>query len=105
MKKISLTAALILALSSFAGIEANAAEDSLYIDTLQIINDAKAAIKKAAKENGEWRDSKKFLKKASAAAARGDLPKAIKLAKKAKFQGEMGLAQARSQKTVRPWAF
>lgn len=105
MKKTAFTGALIIALSSFASIEASAAEDSLYIDTLQAIIDADSTLKIAAKQQGEWRDSMKLLQQAKAAAEKGYMPIAMKLAKKAKFQGEMGLAQARDQKNIQPWAF
>lgn len=64
------------------------------------IADAKAAAKAANAEGGEWRDTGKMIKKAEAAAKEGDFDKAVKLADTAKFQGEMGLAQAQSQKGV-----
>ncbi len=63
---------------------------------------AKAAQKKAAAVGGEWRDVGKFLKQAEQAAEAGDYAKAIKLANKAKFQGEMGYQQALSQKDAGP---
>jgi nucleoid-associated protein YgaU len=55
---------------------------------------ADAAIKKAASVGGEWRDSRKILKKAEAALKKGDYAKAIKLANQARRQGELGYAQA-----------
>ncbi|MGD8559433.1 MAG: SoxXA-binding protein [Gammaproteobacteria bacterium] len=71
-----------------------------------MIKEAEAAIEKARKADGEWRDSvKKYLKKAKAAAAKGDNDKAMKLAKQAKFEGEMGYQQAVDQKNAGPWLF
>lgn len=105
MKKLAISGALIFALSGFVGSQAIAGEDTAYIDTLQSIIDAKTAIKKAGKAGGAWRDSKKFVAKAEAAARKGDMATARKMADMAKFEGEMGLAQAMSQKTAKPWLF
>jgi hypothetical protein len=70
------------------------------------IKEAEDAIKKAASVGGEWRDtSGKILKDAKAAAAKGDSNKALKLAKEAKFQGEMGYQQAKEQEKAGPWLF
>ena len=70
------------------------------------IKDAEAAIKKSKSVGGEWRDAAgKILKKAKAAAAKGDDKTALKLAKKAKFQGEMGYQQAKEQEKAGPWLF
>ena len=70
------------------------------------IKEAEAAIKKSASVDGEWRDAKsKILKKAKAAAAKGDTAAALKYAKKAKFQGEMGYQQAVEQENAGPWLF
>ena len=70
------------------------------------IKEAEAAIKKSKSAGGEWRDAAgKLLKKAKAAAAKGDDKKALKLAKKAKFQGEMGYQQAKEQENAGPWLF
>ncbi len=66
----------------------------------------KTAVKKAAKIGGEWRDSKKkFIKKAKAAASKKDYKKAIKLANKAKFEGDAGYTQAMAEKDAKPWLF
>ena len=62
--------------------------------------DADAALKKAASVGGEWRDTRKVMKKAAKAAAAGEYDKATKLANKAKQQGEMGYAQAMAEKTA-----
>jgi len=55
---------------------------------------ADAARKKAASVGGEWRDIKKIMKKAKKAG--GD--KCVKLAKKARRQGEIGYAQALAER-------
>ncbi len=54
------------------------------------ISHANAARKKAASVGGEWRDIKKILKKAKKAGG----SKCLKLANKARRQGELGYAQA-----------
>lgn len=70
------------------------------------IEEAEAAIKKADSVGGKWRDSdSKFLKHAKAAAEKGDNAEALKMAKKAKFEGEMGYQQAMEQKDIKPWLF
>lgn len=70
------------------------------------IADAEAAIKKSASVGGEWRDAaSKVLKHAKAAAEKGDNAEALKMAKKAKFEGEMGYQQAIEQKNAKPWLF
>ena len=64
---------------------------------------AEAARKKAASVGGEWRDIKKIMKKAKKALKGGSESKCLKLASKARRQGELGYAQAlsqRSQKTA-----
>ncbi len=66
----------------------------------QVLAAAKAARKKAASVDGEWRDIGKILKKAEGAAKKGDYEKAIKLAEYARFQGDMGYQQAISQKGI-----
>lgn len=83
--------------------------------------DANAAIDKAASVKGEWRDSRwskstfvswtdpegnkvkgSYVAVAEKAAAAGDYDKAVELLEVAKFQGEMGYAQATEQKDVTP---
>lgn len=71
----------------------------------KMISDAGASIKKAGSAGGAWRDSSKTLKKAKAALAKGDTATAEKLAKRAKFEGEMGYQQAQEQKSAGPWLF
>lgn len=70
------------------------------------ITAAEAAIKKADSIGGSWRDSKKkYLKKAKAAAAKGENKEALKFANKAKFEGEMAHKQALEQANAGPWLF
>lgn len=59
---------------------------------------AKAAQKKAAAADGEWRDVGKFIKNAEKAAKAGKDEQAMKLAKKAQRQSELGYEQAMEQK-------
>jgi hypothetical protein len=71
----------------------------------QAIADAKAAQKKAASVDGEWRDVDKFIKSAEAAAKEGDHEMAIALANKARDHGELGYAQAVEQTDVKMPAY
>jgi hypothetical protein len=59
----------------------------------QAIDAAKTAIAEAASMDALWRDTESFLKSAEEAAAGGDNETAIKLAKKARGQAEMGIEQ------------
>lgn len=59
----------------------------------QAIDDAKAAIANAAEYNALWRDTEKFLAEAEKAAAAGDEATALKLARKAESQAELGVNQ------------
>jgi hypothetical protein len=63
---------------------------------------ATAEIDKAKAVNYEWRDSRKILKKAEKAEKAGDHKKAMKLAKKAKQQGIIAVAQSKQQKNAGP---
>lgn len=73
--------------------------DKARFDT--VYAEAEAARKKAASVGMEWRDIGKFRKTAKKAAADGDYETAIKLAEKAKKQGELGYQQAMAQSEVR----
>jgi hypothetical protein len=108
MKKLVIFGALVFALSgcsamsgggdSAAGNDAAAAKAAIAA--------AEAALDKARSVEGEWRDAKKkMVKGAKAAASKGDFEKAIKLANKAKFEGEMGYKQAMDEKNAGPWLF
>lgn len=59
---------------------------------------AEAARKKADAVGGEWRDTAKMIKDAEEQLKSGQFDAAVKLANKAKQQGELGYAQAISQK-------
>ena len=56
-------------------------------------DDAVAALNQAASVDSEWRDSRAMLKKSKKMADAGNLEQAVKLANKAKKQGELGYAQ------------
>lgn len=112
MKKIALFGALIFVLSGcsqFGGGESaggKAAMSGEAAEAQAAIKAASAALKKARGVGGEWRDSnKKMLKKAKAAASKNDFKTAIRLANKAKFEGDMGYAQAMGQKNAGPWLY
>ncbi len=64
------------------------------------VKDANASISKAKAVNHEWRDSQKLLKKADKLNKAGKTDAAIKLAVKAKKQGEMAVVQAKLQSGV-----
>lgn len=66
-------------------------------EVAQAIAAAKAAIKAAKDAGGLWRDTEKFLKEAEKAAKAGDDKAAIKLAKKAQRQAELGKLQAEEE--------
>lgn len=87
--------------SSSLAAEAKKAADPMAAKATQAIADADAARKKAASVDGEWRDTGKMIKKAKAIAAKGDYAAAIKLAGKARQQGELGYDQAVSQNELR----
>ena len=61
---------------------------------------AESARKKAASLSYEWRDTAKMLKKAKKSAGKGDYETAEKLARMAKMQGEMAVAQAHEQEQL-----
>jgi len=63
----------------------------------QAVKEATAAIDKAAAAHYEWRDSRKILKEAEKAEKAGDHKKAMSLAKQAKEQGIIAVAQAKEQ--------
>lgn len=110
MKKLMIFGALVFALSGcsiFGGGSdsgASASGDAAAADAA--IAAAEASLEKAASVEGEWRDAKsKMIKKAKAAASKGDFAEAIKQANKAKFEGDMGYQQAMDQKNAGPYLF
>ncbi len=66
----------------------------------EAVTAAEAARKNAASVGGEWRDTGKLIKKAKAAAEKGEYAKAIELAETARKQGELGYQQAMDQKNI-----
>lgn len=110
MKKLMIFGALVFTLSGCSWFSGGSGGDSASgadaAAAKSAIADAEASLKKARSIEGEWRDAKKkMVKKAKAAASKGDYGKAIKLANKAKFQGKMGYKQAMEQKNAGPWLF
>jgi len=92
------SAAIALALTGLVAGSAQAGDDAAQFK--QAIEKAEAAKKKAASVKGEWRDTGKIIKKAKAAAEKGDYTKAIKMANTAYRQGELGYQQAVEQKNA-----
>jgi hypothetical protein len=105
MKKLILFGALILALSGCASSGDKAMMAPTAESAKAAIAAAKDAVKQAGKAGGVWRDTGKMIKKAEAALEKKDYAAATKLAKKAKFQGEMAEKQAMSQQNAGPWLF
>jgi len=66
----------------------------------EAVKEANISINNAKAVNYEWRDSRKLLKKADKLNKEGKTDKAIKLANKAKKQGELAVAQAKLQASV-----
>jgi chitodextrinase len=89
-------AAIALALTGLVAGTAQAGDEAAQFK--QTIEKAEASKKKAASVNGEWRDTGKLIKKAQAAAKKGDYANAINLANTAYRQGELGYQQAVEQK-------
>ena len=104
MNKIisGLALALLLGVGTCASVAAEAkAADSKAAEAAKVIDHAEKARKRAASVDGEWRDTGKFIKKAKALAKEGKYDAAIKLASKAKREGELGYEQAVSQNELR----
>ncbi|MCW8881292.1 MAG: SoxXA-binding protein [Sedimenticola sp.] len=76
-------------------------DNPMAVKAADAITKAEAARKKAASVDGEWRDTGKFIKKAEEAAKAGDYEKALKLAKKAEDEGELGYEQQVSQRELK----
>lgn len=91
VSRLALVALFSVLLLTGAGKADRAAFERLH-------GEAEQARKKADSIGGEWRDTAKFLKQAKAAADAGELDKAMKLARRAKEEGELGYIQASSQK-------
>lgn len=89
---ILLTASLATGCASQQKQEETTANTGPSAASVAIAN-AKAAVKKAKSLGYVWRDSGKMIKKAEKAAKKGNEGKAIKLANKARSQGEMAVKQ------------
>ncbi len=87
----------LLGLSACGGVAARSDAD-----VQQAIEAAQAAAHKADAVGSEWRDTGEMIKKARQAAAQGDQAKAMKLAKEAEKQGELGYQQYLDQKNAGP---
>jgi hypothetical protein len=74
-----------------------AAESKEATEADQAIAAAEAARKKAASVGGEWRDTFNMIGEAKDLAQAGDFAGAIKLARAAQRQGELGYAQAMAE--------
>ncbi|MBD3670478.1 MAG: SoxXA-binding protein [Gammaproteobacteria bacterium] len=96
MKKIA-----ILAASSLIALSACASGPSKE-EVTPVIESAKAENAAAKKMGFMWRDAGKMIKKAEAALKEGDTAQAMKLAKKAEFQGKMAQIQAKEQANAGP---
>ena len=108
MKKMTLKVALLAALVATAGMSVAADMASVEAE----IKAANAALDKAKKVDGEWRDARwkkskavkcggkkmSMLAAAKCEADAGNFDKAMKLAKKAKKQGELGYQQSMDYK-------
>ena len=83
MKKLALLVLTLFTLSGcswFSGMSGDgdmAKSGGGSADVETATKDAEAAIKKAASVDGKWRDTQKILKKAKAAAAKGDTADAM----------------------------
>lgn len=105
MKKLVLFGALIFALSGCASTGGEAMAPADAESAKAAIAAAKDAQKMAKKAGSEWRDTGKTIKKAEAALKKKDYAKAVKLANKAKSEGEMGAAQGKAEANAGPWLF
>lgn len=112
MKKTTLKVALLTALMATAGMATAADQASVNAE----IAAANAALDKAKKVGGEWRDARwkkskavkcgdkkmSMLAAADCEAKAGNFDKAMKLASKAKKQGELGYQQAMDYNDAAP---
>ena len=94
------TALLAVAVGMLSAGVVQAGEKDQAAEFKAAVEKAEASRKKAGSVGGEWRDTGKMIKKAKAAAKKGDYEKALKLANTAYRQGELGYRQAMSQKDV-----
>jgi len=106
MNHAKLYAGLALAFVLLSGCASYGTSDNAVAATKAGYNtaliNANKSLKAAAQANYIWRDSGKILKKADKAAKKGDFETAIKLANKAKRQGDMALAQSIEEANAGP---
>lgn len=97
MRKITITtAALLLSLS----VPLASSAGSIDPKSQKAIDGAIAAANKAAEVGFEWRDTGKMIKKAKAAAEKGDNATAMKMANRAADQGRLAYQQYLDQKNA-----
>ncbi len=97
---LALSGGAIVVARTATAAESMTAASVTQADYETALADAKAAQKKAASVDGEWRDLGKLIKDGEAAAAKGDYAAAVEDLATAKFQGEAGYTQAMSQKSA-----
>lgn len=110
MRSITILTAIVLAVFLSSACTADGGSKASATVTPSVTMDdytaalaaAKAAQKKAASVDGEWRDVEKLIKKAELAAEKGDIGTAVKLAEQARFESEVGYKQAIAQKDAGP---
>lgn len=99
MKHISLIKAVVLssALAVASGTAMAGSQDKMKMTYDAAVGAATAELDKAKAVGFEWRDSRKFLKKAAEKAGAGDYEAAMKLVAKAHDQGILAQKQAKDQ--------
>ncbi len=93
-----LLAILLLTTGLSVGCSAQPEKPSMSPEAASAIKSAHDANKKAKAVGYEWRDTGKLLKKAEAAAKKGDNESAIKMANKAKSEAMMAVKQQQMEK-------
>ena len=95
-------AGLILSGLLAAGCSGNGTKAAGPEDYNKALADANTAISNAKKVGYEWRDTGKILKQADEAAKAGKFDDAVKLADKARRQGDLAVAQYHNQQNAGP---
>lgn len=96
--RVLIAAVLCLGLAGNAAAGSTASKS----DYEQALAEANAAVEKAKSVGGEWRDTGKLIKKAKAAAGKGDYAQAVKFADKAKLHSDIGYQQAINEQDAGP---
>ena len=98
MKKIAILAmTAALSLAACAAGPKHSAQDAT-----RAITAAEHELARAAKVDYAWRDTGKMIKKAKAAAKKGEYDKAVKMANEAKMQSTIALRQEAENKGSGP---